>query len=66
MIRFLLFFFFWTLLFLLLYRVLRLWFGKPRQTEERPSSVQGQPKNKPLDLSHADVEDAKFYEVKKK
>jgi len=66
MIRFLLLLIFWTAFFYLLFRLLRLWLSAPRSSGQRPSSVQDQPKKKSLDLSNADIEDAKFHEVKKK
>jgi hypothetical protein len=67
--RFLFQFLLWTLLFYLLFKVLRLLFvGRPapRAPQQDHQSVNGQRQKKSLDLSNADVEDAKFHEVKKK
>lgn len=55
----------WALLLYLLFRLVRSGLGRPRPSGQGRESVQGRPTNKPLDLSHADVEDAKFREIKK-
>ncbi|MCI0694092.1 hypothetical protein L0337_19055 [candidate division KSB1 bacterium] len=56
-------FLFWALLIYLAYRIIKaLVLGPSRQAP--PSQVQGKPKNRPLDLSGQDVEDAKFEEIK--
>jgi hypothetical protein len=55
----------WTLFFYLLFKILRLLFGRPRAPQRDRQSVNGQPRKKSLDLSNADIEDAKFREVKK-
>ena len=56
-------FLFWALIIYLVYRVMKaLVFGPPHATP--PNRVQGKPKNRPLDLSSQDVEDAKFEEIK--
>lgn len=58
-------FLFWALLIYLAYRIIKaLVLGPPRQAP--PNQVQGKPKNRPLDLSSHDVEDAKFEEIKEK
>jgi len=63
MIRFL----FWLLVFYLLFRVLRQWVSRPAGKGAPPQPpVSGPPPQKILDLSNADIEDAKFHEVKKK
>jgi len=67
--RFLFQFVLWTMLFYLLFKVLRLLFvGRttPREPQQNPSGVDTPPHKASLDLSNADVEDAKFHEVKKK
>ena len=56
-------FLFWALLIYLAYRVIKaLIFGTPGQAP--PNQVKGKPRNRPLDLSGQDVEDAKFEEIK--
>jgi hypothetical protein len=56
-------FLFWALIVYLAYRIIKaLVLGPPRQAP--PRQVQGKPKNRPLDLSGQDVEDAKFEEIK--
>lgn len=55
----------WAVLFYLLFRVLRVWARRARLSGQGRVSVHGQPRNKPLDLRQADVEDAKFHELKK-
>jgi hypothetical protein len=56
-------FLFWALLIYLAYRVIKaLVLGSSRQAP--PNQVRGKPKNRPLDLSGHDVEDAKFEEIK--
>jgi hypothetical protein len=56
-------FLFWALIIYLVYRVMKaLVFGTPHPAP--PNQVQGKPKNRPLDLSGQDVEDAKFEEIK--
>lgn len=65
LIRFLFQFILWTLLFYLLYKFLRLLIGRRSAPQREHQSVQGQPRKKSLDLSNADIEDAKFREVKK-
>jgi hypothetical protein len=54
---------FWVLLAYLAYRLIKaLVLGPASKTEQH--KVQGKPKNRPLDLSSLDVEDAKFEEIK--
>jgi len=56
---------FWALIIYLAYRVItRLVFGAPPKPSE--NQIKGKPKNRPLDLSRLDVEDAKFEEIKGK
>jgi hypothetical protein len=56
-------FLFWALLIYLAYRIIKaLVLGPPRQAP--PNQVQGKPKNRPLDLSNQDVDDAKFEDIK--
>ena len=58
-------FLFWALLIYVAYLIMKaLVFGPSRQAP--PNQVQGRPKNRPLDLSGHDVEDAKFEEIKEK
>lgn len=67
--RFLFQFVLLTMLFYLLFKVLRLLFvGRttPRAPQQNPPRVDIPPRKASLDLSNADVEDAKFHEVKKK
>ncbi|RMD99333.1 MAG: hypothetical protein D6814_05780 [Calditrichaeota bacterium] len=49
----------WLIIFYLAYRLIKNWISQPPPKRE----VKGKPKNKPLDLSDADVEDAKFREL---
>jgi hypothetical protein len=56
---------FWALIVYLAYRLItRLVLGPPRRAEQ--NKVQGKAKNRPLDLSNLEVEDAKFEEIKEK
>ena len=56
-------FLFWALIVYLAYRIIKaLVLGSSRPAP--PNQVQGKPKNRPLDLSNQDVEDAKFEEIK--
>ena len=69
LIRFLFQILLWTMLFYLLFKVLRLLFvGRttPRAPQQDPPRVDNPPRKGSLDLSNADVEDAKFHDVKKK
>jgi len=57
-------FLFFALVIYLAYRVIKvLVLGVPPARKE--PHVQGKPKNRPLDLSNTQVEDAKFVEIKK-
>ncbi|MDZ7359732.1 MAG: hypothetical protein ONB46_03250 [candidate division KSB1 bacterium] len=56
-------FLFLALIIYLAYRVINaLVFGAPPKREH--DQVKGKPRNRPLDLSNLDVEDAKFQEIK--
>jgi hypothetical protein len=56
-------FLFWVLIAYLAYRLIKaLVLGPPTRQDQH--KVQGKPKNRPLDFSRMDVEDAKFEEVK--
>jgi hypothetical protein len=56
-------FLFWALLVYLAYRAIKaLVLGPPRPAP--PDQVRGKPKNRPLDLSNLEVEDAKFEDIK--
>ncbi len=56
-------FLFWALIIYLAYRLIKaLVLGPSRPAP--PNQVKGNPKNRPLDLSNLDVEDAKFEEIK--
>jgi hypothetical protein len=58
-------FLFWAAIIYLAYRVMRtLVFGVPPKRKQ--NQVKGKPQNRPLDLSHLDVEDAKFEEIDEK
>ena len=53
-------FLFWLILIYLVYRLVKNWFAGP--TENR--RVGGQPQKPSLDLSQADIEDARFREIR--
>jgi hypothetical protein len=40
--------------------------GMTRRTEKEGEQVKGRPKNKPLDLSRSDVQDARFEDIDEK
>lgn len=67
MIRFLFQFVLWTLFFYLFFRVLRMLVGGRQAPKQQPPPTPSQvdARHAPLDLSNADVEDAKFHDVKK-
>ena len=50
----------WLILIYLGYKVVKNWLGQPSSKKQE---VKGKPKNKPLDLKDADVEDANFREL---
>ncbi len=50
---------FWLIIFYLVYRLIKNWLTQPPPKQQ----VKGRPKTRPLDLSDADIEDAKFREV---
>ena len=58
--------FLYALLIYLAYRVLRLLLRGAGSSPQSEAHVQGRQKQQTLDLSGADVEDAKFEEIKKK
>jgi hypothetical protein len=58
-------FLFWAAVIYLAYRVINaLVFGAPPKF--RQNEVKGKPRNRPLDLSNMNVEDAKFQEIDEK
>jgi len=58
-------FLFWAAMLYLAYRVIKvLVLGAPAKPPA--NQVQGKPKNRPLDLSQMNVEDAKFEEINEK
>lgn len=62
-------FIFWGLLFYLIYKILRRWLSNLFYTAEPQPQVQVKGKSKPkapLDLTHRDVEDAEYEEIKQK
>ena len=58
-------FLFWALILYLVYRLFKaLVIGPPNKQDQQ--QVRGKPKHPSLDLSNADVEDAKFEEIEEK
>jgi len=57
---------FYALLVYIAYQVLRLLLRSSNQGQPPEAGVRGRQKQKSLDLSGMDVEDAKFEEIKKK